>query len=169
MKPAFGPRPLAELVARLVAPACRRRGIANAALMLDPADVFGERFARAAAIERIVWPHDGDRGATLVVHADAAAALALQHLAPQVIERVNILIGWPAVARLRLTQSRGRVPASPTRRAGPPPPPPPPDPALTAAVAAELADVAHAQLKDALSRLGARVQERGLTLARERP
>ena len=166
-----GPRPLAELIGKLVTPACKRRGVANAALLLEPADLFGERFARSAAIDRIQWPHEADRatGATLVVRADAAAALALQHVAPQIVERVNILIGWPAIARLRITQARGRTCRPPRALAPRAVPPAPPDPALTAAFAATLGDVAHPDLKSALSRLGARVQERGLSGTGKRP
>lgn len=166
-----GPRPLAELVGSLVAPACRRRGVANAALMIDPADVFGERFARSAAIDRIVWPAQGAEaaGATLVVRADGAAALALQHVAPQIIERVNVIIGWPAIGRLRLTQAGGRACRPPSALAARAVPVPPADPAGLAAVAARLGDVGHSDLKDALSRLGARVAERGLTSGGKRP
>lgn len=174
MKPKRPPavRPLAELVGSLVTPACRRRGVASAALMLDPADVFGERFAKSAAIERIVWPKGAkldneSTGATLVVRADAAAAIALQHVAPQVIERVNVLIGWPAVARLRVTQTRGRARRDPPSLAPVPPPPPPRDEAREAAIAATLEGVEHPKLKAALSRLGARIEQRGLSQRRK--
>lgn len=162
-----GPRPLAELAFDLVAPACRRRGVANAALLLDPGEIFGARFARAASVERIIWPKGatvdgGSTGATLLVRADAAAALALQHVAPQVIERVNILIGWPAVARLRITQ------ATPQRRTRSVPPRPPVDPAAAVAIAATL-DVAHPDLKAALGRLGAGIKRRSLSGGRNSP
>lgn len=167
-------RPLAELIGSLVTPACRRRGVANAALLLEPADVFGARFATAAAIERIVWPkgatiEGGATGATLVVRADAAAAIALQHLAPQIIERVNVLIGWPAIARLRVTQVRGRARREPARLAPIPPPPEPRDEARVAAIAQTLDAVEHPELKAALSRLGARIEARGLTGKGKRP
>ena len=165
-------RPLAELIGTLVTPACRQRGIASAALMLDPADVFGARYARAAAVERIVWPKGarGDNqssGGTLVVRADAAAAIALQHQAPQIVERVNVLIGWPAIARLRVTQIRGRAHREPVYLAPVPPPAPPRDEARAAAVAETLEGVEHPQLKAALSRLGASVQVRGLSQRRK--
>lgn len=172
-----GPRPLAEIVAGLLTPACRKRGVANAALMLSPVDIFGERFARSASVERIVWPK-GSRidetergGATLVVAADGATALALQHVAPQIVERVNILIGWPAVARLRITQApwRGAAGAgaggASTAQAR--------DPATAAAAAATAApsigDLANQDLKAALTRLGAAVYRRGSSHRRQRP
>jgi len=170
-------RPLAEIVGALMTPACRRRGIANAALMLDPADIFGARFARSAAVERIVWPRgsriDGEpdgataTGATLVVRADAATALALQHVAPQIIERVNILIGWPAVERLRLTQAHG----PPRRPRGPAPQPgrPAADAPVPERLAAPVEGVDDPDLKAALARLGAGVARRALTRGRGRP
>lgn len=162
-------RPLADLVGSLVTPICRRRGVADAALVLDPADLFGTRFARAAAVERIVWPRRDDAdGATLVIRADGAAALALQHAAPQVIERANTIIGWPAIARIRISQA-----AAPRRPAPPSPPPSATDPdeaaAQTAALAADLGDVADPELRQALARLGSAVARRGLSGGRKLP
>lgn len=167
-------RPLAEVVSELLTPACRKRGIANAALMLDPADVFGERFARTAAVERIVWPkgsridgtgEEANTGATLVVRADAATAIALQHVAPQIVERVNILIGWPAVARLRITQTHAR---SRRPRLAAPPPPPAPGP-VPEEVAARVEGVDDPDLKAALARLGAGIARRGSKGGPKRP
>lgn len=168
-----GARPLAELVAALMTPACRKRGIANAALMLDPVDVFGERFARSAVVERIVWPKgsriDGgeqaNTGATLVVQADAATALALQHVAPQIVERVNVLIGWPAVARLRITQTAARS----RRRHRPAPAPPAAPREIPEAVAARVSTVDDPDLKAALARLGAGIARRSSNGAAKAP
>jgi hypothetical protein len=167
-------RPLAELVGQLVTPACRRRGIANAALIIDAAEIFGARFARSAAVERIIWPK-GSRiddvgeevatGATLVVRADAATALALQHVAPQILERVNILIGWPAVARLKVTQAG----SPPRRRQFAAPAPPSPAPPVPAAVEDRVAGVDDPELKAALCRLGASVSRRCSKGRPERP
>ncbi|WP_108662634.1 DUF721 domain-containing protein [Acuticoccus kandeliae] len=168
-----GPRPLAELVGDLVTPACRRRGVANIALMLEPADIFGERFAKSAAVERIVWPKgsriDSATGATLIVRADAATALSIQHTSTQIVERVNILIGWPAIARIRITQTRGAARPTPRHLAPVIPAVPPADPARVEAVAERLPDIAHQNLKAALSRLGASIEARSLTERRKRP
>ena len=173
-------RPLAELVAELMTPACRKRGIANAALMLDPAEIFGARFARTAAVERIVWAkgsridsnEDANTGATLVVRADAATALALSHVTPQIIERVNMTIGWPAVARVRITQTHGRR-LSQTRRPLPRQPPPAPtdrgSEPLPEPLAERVESVDDPDLKAALARLGAGIARRGSNRARQRP
>jgi hypothetical protein len=168
-----GPRPLAELVSELMTPACRKRGIANAALMLDPADVFGERFAKTASVERIVWPKgsridgsdEANTGATLVVRADAATALALSHVTGQIVERVNILIGWPAVERVRITQTHARSRRRPSAAA----PPPLPPAQVPEAVAERVSGVDDPELKAALARLGAGVARRGSQSGRKNP
>jgi len=174
MKRSRHPVPLAEIVSGLVTPACRRRGVASSALVLDPVELFGERLAAGAQVERIVWPKgsriDGgaDGGATLVVAATGASALMLQHVAPQIVERANLMIGWPAIAHVRVTQARRRA-----RRAGagPPPtaPPPPRDEAAVARHADALGDIAHAELRDALARLAAGIERRSLSQGRKHP
>ncbi|MBJ3778860.1 DUF721 domain-containing protein [Acuticoccus mangrovi] len=168
---AHGPRPLAEMIGSLVSPACRSRGVANAALLLDPVEIFGERFARGAAIERIVWPKSEGRsyGATLVIRAEASCALSIQHVAPQIVERANILIGWPAIARIRVTQTRGWRARRASRLTPVAETPPPADPAAIEAMAAEIDGVAHQDLKRALSRLGVSVRRRSLSKARKAP
>lgn len=160
-------RPLADLIGGLVAPHCRKRGIANLALTLEPADLFGARFAKAASVERIVWPRDEDGQATLVVKADGAAALALQHVAPQVVERANTIIGWPAIGRLRISQAGRRK-----RRAAPPTPAAPVAPLsepCSAALHAQTSTVTDEKLKAALNRLGTAVARRSLSERPKRP
>ncbi|MEM8856292.1 MAG: DciA family protein [Pseudomonadota bacterium] len=158
-----GPKPLADVVGALITPACRKRGIAAVQLTLEPADLFGARFASTARVEKILWPardkRDGGEGATLLVRADGATALALQHIAPQIVERANLIIGWPAIQRLRITQAG----PSPVPRAQPAKPPKPLDPGAIAAVEAGLGGITHQDLKAALSRLGARVSQRALS------
>ncbi|MEO1104056.1 MAG: DciA family protein [Pseudomonadota bacterium] len=164
-----GPQPLADVVGELIAPACRKRGIASVQLTLEPADLFGARFAPSARVEKIIWPardkRDGGEGATLLVRADGATALALQHIAPQIVERANLIIGWPAIQRLRITQA-GAPPAPRPKSARRPKPL---DPGAIAAVEAELDGITHQDLKAALSRLGARVSQRALSKGPERP
>lgn len=153
-------RPLAEIVSGLMTPSCRQRGVANSALLLDPVELFGDKLARNATVERVMWPR-GSRidqgnstGATLVVSADPASALLLQHVAPQVIERANLIIGWPAISRLKVTQATRRA-----RKAAPPP-----RPAIDSAAVARLSDtmpdIADTGLRDALARLGAGIERR---------
>ncbi len=68
----------------------------------------------------------------LTVKVEGAFALELQHLAPQVIDRVNRYIGWRCVGRIALSQGpvRKGEPARPRRR-----------PALTAEASRRLDDL----------------------------
>ena len=150
-------RALSDAAFELLSPACRKRGVANATLLLAPAARFGQRYARTARVDRLIWPRgttiDGAAsGATMVVHADAATALALAHLTPQLIERANRLIGWNAVVSVRLKQV---APPRPKHR--PAPPPPDPDEADVEAIAATLPAFTDEKVMGALSRMGARL------------
>lgn len=166
-----GVKPLAELVTGLINPACRKRGMASASLTLAGADLFGERLSASCEVERIMWPR-GSRidssestGATLVIRASGASALTLQHMAPQIVERANLLIGWPAIARVRVTQvyqTPRRKAAAPARRA-------PLSPEAIAAQEAQFDDLAHQDLKHALARLAAAVASRGSTGGQKDP
>jgi hypothetical protein len=78
-----------------------------------------------------------------------ALALELQHLEPQVLERINGYFGYRAVGRLKIYQ--GPVP-------GPPTPHPPPAPPPTAEAEAEIGDLLSSVeddgLREALRGLG---------------
>lgn len=168
------PQPLADLVPGLLTPVCRRRGFATTALMAAGVDLFGERLCQTTRVERIVWPR-GSRiddaqstGATLVVSTDPGGALTLQHVAPQIVERANTIIGWGAIERLKITQTR-RAPAE--RRSRPPLPPdtPPSDPADLKRHEAALCGITHQDLKTALARLALGIERRSSASGRKRP
>lgn len=115
-------------------------GFPTAAVLSDWQEIIGEEFASFTAPERLIWPRTpgGDPsntrshgtahrrgGATLVVRVDGPRALEIQHMAQQVIERVNIYFGYGAVSDLRLVQGPVRrhapakeIPVKPERNAG---------------------------------------------------
>lgn len=55
----------------------------------------------------MIWPRrDGQQApATLVLRVEPAFGLEIQHLAPQLIERVNVYFGYGAVGKLRIVQA----------------------------------------------------------------
>lgn len=94
-------------------------GFPTVAVLSDWPEIIGEEFAAFTAPERLVWPRDAGRdpsdsnshgtahrkgGATLVVRVEGPRALEVQHMAPQLMERVNIYFGYRAVSELRLVQ-----------------------------------------------------------------
>ena len=98
------------------------------------------------------WPEALARGGTLKLRVTPAKALALQHRAPLVIERINLFFGREAVTRLALIQ--GPLPLPPPAPAAPAHPLGPDE---AAALDRQLADVASPELREALARLGRRV------------
>ena len=133
-------------------------------------EIVDRATARHAQPERLVWPREsGDpdaagAGATLVIRADAGAALTLQHTAPQLIERINVFFGWRAVARLKLVQHRSPapLPEKPAARTAP-------SEGDIRAARERVAGVDHAKLSEALVRLGAHVNASAGVNGRETP
>lgn len=95
-------RGLAALLATALEPAARERGFTRTTIFTEWDRIVGPNLARRCTPLRIDFPRGRARHGTLVLGAGAAAALELQHLAPQILERINTFFGYPAVGRLRL-------------------------------------------------------------------
>jgi hypothetical protein len=127
--------------------AVAKRGFTEARLLLDWSVIVGETLARHTLPERLVRPR-GEGGGVLHVRVSGAFALELQHLEPQVIERINAHFGHAAVARLKLTQG---LPAQMLKRRARPKPL---GVAAEAALTATVERIGDPLLKEALARLG---------------
>lgn len=146
-----GPRSLAQLLPKLARPAIGKRGFAEAGLVADWPAIAGAEIAAHALPERLDFPRGERIEGTLHLRVEGPWALALQHLEPQLLERINAYFGYRALARLKLHQ--GPLPRRPGRHA-PPPPPAPVDPAALAALANEVAEIADPALRAVVERLG---------------
>ena len=140
---------VARLLGGILDPAARRRGFAAASLLADWAMIVGPAIARRCQPVRVDHA-PGRRGAgTLLLQANGAAALEIQHAAPQLVERINAYFGHRAIRQLRLVQ----MPLPPV-----PAPPPPRLRAVSAdeeaRLAAGVATVADDGLRAALLGLG---------------
>lgn len=147
-----GQRWLGALVPRIARPAFRRRNPAAAALLADWAAVVGPALAAVTQPLRLARgakaPDGTARPGTLAIRCSGPVALELQHLAPQLIERINAHAGFPLVGALRF--ERGTVtPPAPVPRL---PPAPPPDEAAVAAVTDPDLRAALARLRSNLTR-----------------
>lgn len=153
-------QPLAKFVQPAIDPVVRRQGFGQSSLVLFWDDIAGERLAAVSQPIKMQWPprgHDrtldnGASAATLIVRVESGFALEFQHLAPILIERVNAHFGWRCISRILLKQGpiAARRPL-PQHAVCPP--------AKAAELAAEklVGDVREEPLRQALTRLGARV------------
>jgi hypothetical protein len=150
------PRPLADLIGRCLGDVFARHGFASGELVTRWPEIVGEEVAAHAEPIKLQWPRGGDpeapEPATLVLRVEGPAAIEIQHLAPVILERVNRFLGWRAAGRVALRQA-------PLARSRPRSQPAAPDPEIAARIAAGLPDIADADLRAALARLGAAVKQ----------
>ena len=140
-----GSRTLARFVSGLTRKAFAERGFHEAAVLTDWPSIVGDDLAdKCAAIEL-------GRDGALVVRAEGATATAIQHMEPQILDRIATYFGFRAVKRLALRQGPvvTRRPEPSTAQTDCPPP----SPSLESA----LEDVPDTDLREALLRLGSRV------------
>lgn len=103
------PRPVGDLVGRVVDPLLRKRAGMSLMLLQSWEDIAGPRLAGVTRPEKIAWPRrlaedDPFRVGQLVVACEGFAAMRLQHESGELIARVNALFGFEAVDRVRIVQ-----------------------------------------------------------------
>jgi hypothetical protein len=155
-QPRLRPRPLADFLDVCLSPSLAAQGFATSDIIVAWPDIVGERLAAFTQPLKIEWKRKGPHAdpearadpATLVIRVEGAFALEMQHLAPVIIERVNVYYGWRCIGKLVLKQGPVRRPEK--KR--------PTIPALREAdrqrVDAALAPIEEESLKAALDRLG---------------
>ena len=99
-----GLRRLPDLITRVLEPAARRRGLAEAKLPSEWPTIVGPALAARCHPMRLSRRTDRP-GGILLLHVAGAAALELQHSEPQILERINGFFGFDAVSGLRLIQA----------------------------------------------------------------
>ncbi len=136
-----GARGVGALIPKIARPAFRRRSPAAAQIMADWAAIVGPALAAATTPRRL-------SGGRLAIACAGPVAMELQHLAPQLIARINAHLGQAVVSELRFTQDHAPPPPSH------PPPPRAVPPQALAAVTERLAGLPEGPLRDALAALG---------------
>lgn len=115
--PRRGIHALAGMLPRVTAPIFKARGFAEAGILTDWPAIVGTHLARHTMPEKIAFSRGARSAGTLHIVTESAFAPELQHLEPQVIERINGYFGYGAVARLHI--HHGRVSQAPLDRGRP--------------------------------------------------
>jgi hypothetical protein len=129
------------------------RGFAEAGLITEWAAVVGEDIARMSRPIHLAFPRGERKGGVLTIACGGAAALELQHLKPQILDRVNTHFGYGAVREIRFRQ--GEAVIGQRRRA---PESRNPTAADKAEVAAAVSAMPDGTVKESLLRLGLAVR-----------
>jgi hypothetical protein len=80
------------------------RGFAEAGLITEWASIVGNDVARMSRPSQLSFPRGERKGGVLTIECGGAAALELQHLKPQILDRINSHFGYAALAELRFKQ-----------------------------------------------------------------
>jgi hypothetical protein len=110
-------RAVSELLPDVGRAAFRRFGFVQSSVVSRWAEIVGERYARVSAPESIRFPHGQRAEGVLTLTVAGAHAPMMQHIAPEIIDRVNRFFGYRAVARVTIHQ--GEVAQAPRREAPP--------------------------------------------------
>ena len=104
-------RAVAELLPDVGGAAFRRFGFVQSSIVSRWPEIVGEQLAKASAPESIRFPIGKKQDGVLTLTVRGAHAPMLQHVIPEITERVNRFFGYPAIARVSLRQGEVAAPA----------------------------------------------------------
>ncbi len=110
-------RQVSELLPDVGRAAFRRFGFVQSSIVSRWAEIAGERLAAVSRPESIRFPQGKKQDGVLTLVVRGAHAPMMQHVAPELAERVNRFFGYAAVERVAIRQ--GEVAAVEPRRAPP--------------------------------------------------
>ena len=148
-----GPRPLAATVDNVAKRSLGRRGFAEGGLIADWRAVVGPDLAASCWPDRLSFPPGKKEDGTLRIRVAGGFAIELQHLVPQVLERVNGHFGYRAIARVSILQAPPAHVTAP-RQAAKTRPDTGPEAVEEGDLQAALSAVADPDIRAALARLG---------------
>jgi hypothetical protein len=100
--------------------AFRRFGFVQSSIVSRWNEIVGSRYADVSMPESIRFPAGKKADGTLELVVEGAHAVMMQHVIPEIIERVNRFFGYSAVARVKLRQGPVIGRAQPVTAKAPP-------------------------------------------------
>lgn len=97
-------RPIADLMPQIGRAAFRRFGFVQSSVVTRWPEIVGERHAQVCMPESIRFPPGEKSGGILQLVVIPAHSTLIQHVVPEIIDRVNRFFGYKAVARIKLRQ-----------------------------------------------------------------
>jgi hypothetical protein len=120
-RPRGGPaKPIAELVPQIGRTAFRRFGFVQSSVVTRWPEIVGTTHAKVCAPESIRFPPGEKSEGILQLVVTSAHAPLIQHVVPEIIERVNRFFGYKAVSRVKLRQGEVKAPRDESRAKAPP-------------------------------------------------
>jgi hypothetical protein len=101
---------VADLVPQIGRAAFRRFGFVQSSVVSRWDEIVGARYAAVSAPEMIRFPIGKKADGTLELIVEGAHATMMQHVFPEIIERVNRFFGYNAIARIKMRQGTVSAP-----------------------------------------------------------
>lgn len=110
-RPRGGPaRAISDLMPDIGRTAFRRFGFIQSSVVTRWPEIVGQKHAEVCVPESIRFPPGEKTDGILQLTVTPAHAPLLQHVIPEIIERVNRFFGYKAVARVKLRQGEVKAP-----------------------------------------------------------
>jgi hypothetical protein len=120
-RPRGGPaKPIADLMPQIGRAAFRRFGFVQSSVVTRWPEIVGEHHAQVCSPESIRFPPGEKSEGILQLVVLPAHAPLIQHVIPEIIERVNRFFGYKAVSRVKLRQGEVKPPHDETSPKAPP-------------------------------------------------
>lgn len=120
-RPRGGPaKPVAELVPQIGRAAFRRFGFVQSSIVTRWPEIVGDQHAKVCAPESLRFPPGEKSDGILDLVVLPAHAPLIQHVIPEIMERVNRFFGYRAVAKVKMRQGAVKPPAAQEKRTAPP-------------------------------------------------
>jgi hypothetical protein len=113
-------RPIAELMPEVGRTAFRKFGFVQSSVVSRWPEIVGAAHARVSLPQAIRFPPGEKADGILELLVEPAHATLIQHVIPEIIERVNRFFGYRAVARVKLKQGAVKPASAPQKTAAPP-------------------------------------------------
>ncbi|AIT79943.1 DUF721 domain-containing protein [Novosphingobium pentaromativorans] len=113
-------RAISDLMPEVGRTAFRRFGFVQSSVVTRWPEIVGARHARVCSPESIRFPPGEKSDGILQLVVLPAHAPIIQHVIPEIIDRVNRFFGYNAVARAKIRQGEVKAPPASDRRSAPP-------------------------------------------------
>lgn len=118
-------RSISDLMPEIGRAAFRRYGFIQSSVVSRWPEIVGERYAGVSLPESIRFPRGEKEGGTLHLLVSGAHSTLMQHITPEIIERVNRFFGYGAISQVRFRQgpvNPAKDPEKPREKRVAPPP-----------------------------------------------